>query len=133
MSELYHGLDLSIDTIRLFTIRDGDASSPIQCDLKVISRETCQNDYVALSYCWGDPSDKDTIFVNDRPLDVPRNLVAYLRKARIESDEETPRKPLWADSICIDQANLDERSREVWKMKRIYEDAGQVMLWLGPE
>jgi hypothetical protein len=38
---------------------------------------------------------------------------------------------LWADQICIDQSNLDERSQQVLLMKAIYEKALTVFVYLG--
>jgi hypothetical protein len=38
---------------------------------------------------------------------------------------------LWADQICIDQSNLDERSQQVLLMKKIYENALTVFVYLG--
>lgn len=40
---------------------------------------------------------------------------------------------LWIDAICIDQANLDERSQQVGLMHEIYTKASSVIAWLGPE
>lgn len=38
---------------------------------------------------------------------------------------------LWADAICIDQGNLDERKRQVGLMDYIYTRASTVLIWLG--
>jgi len=38
---------------------------------------------------------------------------------------------LWIDALCIDQDDLDERSRQVSFMKEIYQQAQHTMIWLG--
>ena len=40
---------------------------------------------------------------------------------------------LWADAICIDQSNLRERGEQVQLMRSIYQQAKEVLVWLGPE
>ena len=40
---------------------------------------------------------------------------------------------LWADAICIDQANTGEQSHQVAMMSDIYRMATKVVVWLGPE
>ena len=37
----------------------------------------------------------------------------------------------WVDAICINQADIDERSAQVKIMKIIYESADTVFAWLG--
>jgi hypothetical protein len=38
----------------------------------------------------------------------------------------------WIDALCINQDNLDEKTEQVRQMWRIYENAGLVIIWLGP-
>ncbi|TVY20647.1 Heterokaryon incompatibility protein 6, OR allele [Lachnellula arida] len=38
---------------------------------------------------------------------------------------------LWVDALCINQDDMDERNRQVALMGRIYENASQVIAWLG--
>lgn len=37
------------------------------------------------------------------------------------------------DAVCIDQGNLTEHNNQVRRMKSIYENAEDVMVWLGPQ
>lgn len=39
--------------------------------------------------------------------------------------------PIWIDAICINQNDIDERNYQVAKMKRIYEQAAEMTVWLG--
>ncbi|KAI4201529.1 MAG: hypothetical protein LQ350_003144 [Teloschistes chrysophthalmus] len=40
---------------------------------------------------------------------------------------------LWADAICINQDNVEERSAQVARMAAIFKLATKVVVWLGPE
>jgi hypothetical protein len=40
---------------------------------------------------------------------------------------------LWVDAICINQDDLDERGRQVRRMREIYSTAWTVVAWLGEE
>ena len=87
-------------------------------------------DYVALSYCWGDARITRVIIVNGRSLDVTVNLEAALRQLRDSHCIKQGFK-IWADAICIDQSNLEERGQQVGRMRDIYSLARHVVIWLG--
>jgi len=38
---------------------------------------------------------------------------------------------MWADAICIDQSNVEERAQQVAMMQQIYTKASNVIVWLG--
>ena len=38
---------------------------------------------------------------------------------------------MWADAVCINQNDLDERSSQVSIMSKIYKDAKKCQIWLG--
>ncbi|KAI0970660.1 HET-domain-containing protein [Xylaria arbuscula] len=89
-------------------------------------------DFVALSYVWGDPSVKSEILVDGIPVSVTASLEAALRELRnhVRIQEGFL---IWADALCINQEDLDERAAQVARMKDIYRAAWQVVIWLGPE
>jgi hypothetical protein len=84
--------------------------------------------YVALSYCWGDPTDLTTITVNGTAIQVRRNLAAALKALRSHRQ-----LVLWADALCIDQFNWTERGRQILRMREIYSRADATIVWLGPD
>ena len=83
--------------------------------------------YEAISYVWGHEADKAEILCDGGALQVPRNLIAALRRFRPSTDTRL----LWADSICINQADILEKNRQVRIMGRIYASAATVLIWLG--
>lgn len=38
---------------------------------------------------------------------------------------------MWADAVCINQKDLEERSHQVALMGDIYSGAGEIFIWLG--
>ncbi|EOD45301.1 putative heterokaryon incompatibility protein [Neofusicoccum parvum UCRNP2] len=87
-------------------------------------------DYGALSYTWGDQSQKRPILLNDTVVHVGRNLEAALRRFVRYPDYADGLK-LWVDAICINQRDLQERSRQVRRMGNIFSSALLVTIWLG--
>ncbi|ROV95429.1 hypothetical protein VMCG_08499 [Cytospora schulzeri] len=89
-------------------------------------------DYVALSYTWGEPSWTTQILVNGHRVVVQSNLEASLRQFARKAVMQT-RLWIWIDAICINQADLAERQREVPRMRSIYKTAREIVVWLGEE
>lgn len=89
-------------------------------------------DYAALSYAWGDECVTSTIIVNGKPTTVTSNLASALKQFSNESEFEDGFK-LWVDAICINQADLAERARQIQRMREIYGSAWVVIAWLGEE
>jgi hypothetical protein len=89
-------------------------------------------DFVALSYTWGDPADTCDIMVNGQIVRVTRNLESALRVLREKAAIQAGYK-VWIDAICIQQNNYVEKSREIGRMRSIYQRAADVVIWLGNE
>ncbi|KAL8747764.1 MAG: hypothetical protein Q9190_000422 [Brigantiaea leucoxantha] len=86
--------------------------------------------YEALSYTWGDPGKRSRIECNGAgTLSTTMNLDSALRHLRLPDSS----RALWVDAVCINQEDLDERSRQVLLMRDIYAQAEQVVAWLGEE
>ncbi|GKU06402.1 heterokaryon incompatibility protein or allele [Fusarium langsethiae] len=87
-------------------------------------------DYAALSYVWGNEKDTSIIVLNKRRRRVTTNLAkalsAFIKDGEFEDDFK-----LWVDAICINQQDLDERARQLRKMRQIYGSAWAVVAWLG--
>ncbi|KAI4112759.1 MAG: hypothetical protein LQ338_008277 [Usnochroma carphineum] len=125
--------DLLPEEIRLIRFRPG---TDLTADLEKSSLQKAPR-YIALSYTWGRaPCRKGrpltitySITLNGRGFEVQENLhdaLTYLAP-RIRKEQCL----LWVDAICINQADLQERSAQILHMKYIYEHASMVYGWLG--
>lgn len=83
--------------------------------------------YEALSYVWGKRKTKSSIVLNSQTFTVTSNLAAILRRLRRKNIS----RRLWVDAICIDQGDIDERNQQVSLMRYVYNQAEQVVVWLG--
>lgn len=90
------------------------------------------NNYVALSYAWGPEEPTETIIVNDQPVEARSNLVAALEQFRTMDYFKEGGK-IWIDALCIDQNNDSEKEVQIGMMGLIYNLAGNIIVWLGPE
>ena len=133
--------------IRLLEIvsEDGDPG-PVRCVLHTVSLADKPSFY-ALSYVWGDEGVTTPILVtpastasssrgDEITLHVTVNLEAALRHVRAEWAGYTGAPDissfrLWADAICINQSDLEERQQQVSAMRIIFHSARTVLAWLG--
>jgi hypothetical protein len=126
MSFQYQALEPnSIWVLALYPVID---EGEIACELinqPLLATE--DTSYEALSYCWGDVSDRVSITVNGARLGVTRNLHAALRRLRLESEIRW----IWADAVCINQDDPFEKSKQVQMMREIYQHASRTLVWLG--
>ncbi|KAL8830708.1 MAG: hypothetical protein Q9170_005615 [Blastenia crenularia] len=83
--------------------------------------------YEALSYVWGDAADRTPIECDSAVVEVPHTLYTALRHLR---QLDRPRT-LWADALCINQEDAEEKSIQVKAMGQIYSKAAQVLMWQG--
>lgn len=101
-------------------------SDPIACKL-VYATLKSYPPFEALSYVWGTCPDTERISIDDGTLEITTTLAAALRHLRLP---DTPRL-IWADAICINQHNLDEKSNHVSYMAEVYRRCTKDLLWLG--
>ncbi|KAK3303226.1 heterokaryon incompatibility protein-domain-containing protein [Chaetomium strumarium] len=85
--------------------------------------------YEAISYCWGDENDTRVVFCDQRVLRVTVSLYTALKRLR-HADRE---RILWADAVCINQKDDDEKGRQVQLMSHIYSQPTRVLIWLGED
>ncbi|KAI7786411.1 hypothetical protein LA080_003652 [Diaporthe eres] len=114
--------------VRVLVIEPGHREQPIRCRLKVIDLATAQSiQYEALSYLWGPPDLAEAIHVNHSAFAVSTALFQALLHLRHRREP----RAMWIDAICINQADLTERSAQVLLMQHIYSRASGVVVWLG--
>ncbi|KAL8707022.1 MAG: hypothetical protein Q9225_007878, partial [Loekoesia sp. 1 TL-2023] len=85
--------------------------------------------YEALSYTWGDATQRSELYCNGKTLSITPNLGVALRHLRPRTGSRT----LWIDAVCINQANNEEKSQQIALMGEIYARAHQVIAWIGEE
>jgi hypothetical protein len=115
-------------TIRIMDLVPGEATEPISCQLKYV----CLNDnpkYEAISYCWGGQVPSLEIECNGGRMKITENLSEALRAFRKPNTIIS----VWADAICINQKDKDEKTSQVPLMQKIYGQASNVNIWLGEE
>jgi hypothetical protein len=104
-------LDEESRWIRVFDLQPyyGEEEEPIRGQLRVV----CLDDnpsYSTLSYAWGNPLASRQIACGvDESLSVTTNCYDALQQLRLSFRTRT----LWIDSICVNQANEEEKSHEV--------------------
>lgn len=123
---VYEKLDLDRREIRLCTLQPAAEGRPLSCSLTVVSLDS-KPKYETLSYVWGNPSLSNEIRANGSVINITKNLHTALSHLR---HPDAPRV-IWADGICINQLDLDERSCQVRMMDDIYRKAKGVQIWLG--
>lgn len=120
--------DASAQTIRIVDLLPGDSTDPIACQLKYVSLDD-RPKFEAISYCWGGQVPGVEIECNGGRMKITKNLSDALRAFR-KLDTIIL---LWADAICINQKDNDEKTCQVPLMGRIYGQARNVKIWLGEE
>lgn len=125
---LYLPLDKTRQDIRLLEItKDGSNETRVECALHTVAltEDVC---FTALSYVWGDPNMRQDILVNKEVVSVTRSLENALRWARYHWQKKYPERGahefrLWADAVCINQADVEEKNCQVPLMDKIYTTA----------
>lgn len=84
--------------------------------------------YLALSYHKGDPRSFVIMLLDGIEVPISPNLEKALR-------ELWPSKYhlIWADSLCIDQQDENEKAAQILRIRVIYREAQLVAAWLGIE
>jgi hypothetical protein len=150
----YSPIDTS--SIRLLIMHLGDDET-IQLRFMVFPLSKCPA-FVALSYMWGAPSLRHSIWLEGQEIQIRENLWSALHTIRKRlRDCMTLSHPrlgkltsigqwsnlvpsigcpkcyrfFWIDALCINQDDMLERNHQVSMMKSIYTNADRVITWLG--
>jgi hypothetical protein len=85
--------------------------------------------FTALSYVWGRVTPQSWIVCNERDVPITHNLWGVLSQLQEQGYDGL----LWADAICINQQDNEEKSIQVGMMRDIYKRAANVIFWLGEQ
>jgi hypothetical protein len=152
---LYRPLDTP-STIRILLLEPGELEDPLHGELRhidigaayeeskqsdtvvtssqshdrsLLQQESPPSHYEALSYVWGEPVYTCTLTTSQGCISLTPNLKQALQHIRLPDSV----RPIWADAVCINQTNLQERGQQVKLMGQIYSKAGRVLIWLGTD
>lgn len=129
--QIYTALSTSLREIRLLQILPDSDPNSLKCELSVHSLDPPETTpYTALSYVWGqpDPSGECVVILNGHKRPVTPNLLQALQSFHALGHVGY----LWADAICIQQSDLEEKMSQVSMMDSIYASATKTIIWLGP-
>lgn len=141
---LYDELPISKDDARFLELHSGQPNDPLTCDLFVrpidcyklkwgdVDLPQSHKDrrirgYRALSYAWGDPTAVCWIKCNRHEVKIGRSLYSALQHLRSSDVSQI----MWADALCIHQADTSERNVQIANIGEIYEHADSIIVWLG--
>ncbi|KAK5679251.1 hypothetical protein LTS10_008066 [Elasticomyces elasticus] len=134
-SSMYADLPLNPERneIRLLDIlpseeQDGGPEDHVHCQLRCVDLDS-KPDFSALSYAWGIEATRLDVYVNDALTPVTVNLESALRHLRRRDHVVT----IWADALCINQADNVEKGYQVRRMHNVYTGARRTIAWLGHE
>ncbi|KAF4470803.1 heterokaryon incompatibility [Fusarium albosuccineum] len=118
----YQPLSDANNDIRILIIEPSNyLDDRISCRLEHVPL-AASSDYVALSYCWGRPTWSVPVTINGTTTYITPSLADSLSVLRQRGFTR-----VWADAICINQADMEERSRQVLRMAAIYRSATDVL------
>ncbi|KAF4920321.1 Heterokaryon incompatibility protein 6, OR allele [Colletotrichum viniferum] len=83
--------------------------------------------YYAISYVWGTNVKNKAILCNNKTTYITPNLFEALHRIRQHVGRQVV---LWADSLCINQDDEEEKSHQVALMGQIYARASEVLIHL---
>jgi len=126
-SSIYAERLLSGKRIRVLHIRPSpEKDRQLKCTLKLVNLNDAPV-YKALSYVWGIDSPSVPILCNGQRLKIRPELSYALVRLRLKDTTQI----IWADALCINQDDNEEKSHQVPLMRKIYSQALQVNVWLG--
>jgi len=94
----------------------------------LVESQALRGQYVALSYCWGDPKVHPVLKTTPETYQKHKQCIefAYLPKTLQDSITITRRlglQYLWIDALCIIQGDADDWARESSRMCEVYSNA----------
>ncbi|KAG8159788.1 hypothetical protein KVR01_010425 [Diaporthe batatas] len=118
------------DHIRILDLFPGERDDPIRARLEPSSLSN-RPSYEAISYAWGSKTDTDAVLICEGGLEysveIPKSLHGALQQLRHHCDHRS----IWADAVCMNQTDDEEKNHQVRLMRKIYQRATVVVIWLG--
>ena len=123
----YDSLPNTEGYFRYLVLKPGTGDVPLVCDIHTSRLKDIS--YEAISYVWGSEQKPKPLLCGGKTISITINLHAALARLRLPDKDRV----LWADSVCINYNNLQEKGHQVAQMGRIYRDASHVLICLGAD
>ncbi|KAH6866447.1 heterokaryon incompatibility protein-domain-containing protein [Alternaria rosae] len=114
-------------SFRYIILHRGTGNDPLKCSLQ--AAPLGKTTFEAISYVWGKSKKNKKIICDGRVIRITKSLSNVLRRLRLPHK----RRKLWADGICINQDDLEEKGHQVAIMGDIYRSAKCVLIYIGSE
>ncbi|ETN39212.1 uncharacterized protein HMPREF1541_05435 [Cyphellophora europaea CBS 101466] len=128
--EIYQSLPVRDSQTRLLRLQPSKRyEDDLVCTLSVMdldSEPVSADDYVALSYSWGDESRDHTVLCSGLSIKVTKSCFNALRALRQQGEQR-----IWIDQLCVDQTTIAERSNQVALMYKTFRQAQKTYVFLG--
>lgn len=115
------------DCFRYLMLEPGTGSEPLRCSIHTSTIPDAN--YEAISYVWGSEIKDQRIYCDNHTIHITTNLFQALQRLRSSTDV----RALWADSVCINQEDLEEKGHQVSIMGLIYSSATRVLIYIGSD
>lgn len=126
MADIYSYETLPSGFIRYLLLQPGESGDPIVCSIHITKLED-STPFEAISYVWGTSERTEPIECDGKTIYITVNLRNSLRAVR-RIDEA---RALWSDSICINQADNEEKALQVSLMAEIFRRSTRTLICLG--
>ncbi|KAF8242220.1 hypothetical protein K440DRAFT_134415, partial [Wilcoxina mikolae CBS 423.85] len=136
----FWSLDSSLRQIRLIkrsSVEHKHDENDINIEVETVSLSDSPR-FIALSYAWGDPAKNVRISCNQKDLYITSNLAralctvfAAFDKGKTPGFQHGDTILLWADGICINQDDIEEKASQIPLMRDIYSKAQSVIAYIG--
>lgn len=123
----YRALSDKVQTRVIMLQPSRDPSAPLHCTIQELDVYG-DVEYSAISYTWGNPDFSQQLVVDKRHV---IRITPSLQEALVCFRLTDRPRPLWADAVCINQRDDDEKARQIPFMVQIYRCALSVLVWLG--
>ncbi|KAI8664650.1 HET domain-containing protein [Fusarium keratoplasticum] len=122
----YSYKSLNKDEIRLLVLLPGQGEDLLRGVLYSTPFEQAGS-YAAISYVWGEQTVKYKLHTPDGTLGIHASLC----RALVHLRKSTGVTVLWADGICINQNDKDEKSHQVGLLPYIFQNASVTVAMIG--
>lgn len=118
-------------TIRLLSLLPPTEDGELSLKLEHSSLEDAQNSFTAISYTWGREGHLHRVWIDGTWMLLRKNIWNFVHHCINTPFKKVAPLRFWVDAICINQADLHEKSAQVRLMSKIFGLATNVLVWLG--